>query len=338
MSAPSTSDRVTVVLTTSPCRIHPNTALVEEVVGSIRACGGDALRQCRLILVCDGYKVRARDKFRSGAVSIESARAYSEYLDRLCFLCARSEASALYGGEMVILEERHGFAHALKRGVFRVTTPYVLVAQHDRSFTRSGIPVKEVLDIMDGHPEVSYCGFPTSTTISHDAKIVGKVFQEGGKKLQLSRRTYPGHHGIELVPLVQFYDSMHVARTSWYLSKIYGKDRFVNLPLGGFIEDTVGQHMVAEIRAHGASAHAQFATFIVEDGTGETMCGHIDGHDPMNDAHSRGSDVVGRAKFRFVADEASWPDAVRGLADAVVRLQGTGHYSERRDYLSSLSA
>ena len=54
---------------------------------------------------------------------------------------------------------------------------------------------------------------------------------------------------LRLLPLVQFYDSMHVASTRWYLSRVFGRARYTNLPRGGFIEDTLGQHMLKTIRS-----------------------------------------------------------------------------------------
>jgi len=323
--------RVTILLTTSPCVAHPETTLIEEVVASIAAKGGlSTAVGCRLIIVCDGVKRRDENKFRSGVVNEVGKRRYEEYLDRLAWLANESDGP-IRGAELIRLEERHGFGHALKRALMRVTTPYVLVAQHDRAFTRK-VPMNVVLDIMDHDLEVSYCGFPTSTTLSHDIRVVGRVFGRNGTKICPTRRSYPSHPGIELVPLLQFYDSMHVARTSFFLEKVFGKRRFINISIGSFIEDQLSQLMLSLIRDQGIEAHAQFGTFIIEDEVNIPMAGHIDGHDPRNTAPES-------TKFAHVTSSAEdWRSRpnVHGLGDSIERLDGFGHFTERFRYLERL--
>jgi hypothetical protein len=325
---------VTIVLTTSPCRSHPSTVLIEETVASIaRHAGASPSTGTRLLVVCDGVKLRAKSKFRSGQVDEDGAARYEAYLDRLSWL-VRDGTSPLRGAEILRLEERHGFGHALKRGMMRVTTPYVLVCQHDRVFTRD-VPMRAVLDIMETDESVAYCGFPTSTTLAHDKSHQSRF--PGYSAFHLPRRTYDQHPGLELVPLTQFYDSIHVARTSWFLSSVYGLKRWTNLPLGGFIEDTFGQVMLDDIRRHGPSAHAKYRTFIVEDDIGTPMAGHIDGHDPI-DPHSP---AFARRFSRASAHstEADWRargPAVVGAARLLERLPSFGHFTERARYLRSI--
>ena len=136
-------DRLTIVLTTSPIKTHPSTRLIEEVFESIAVLAG--LGDCRKI-VADGVKVRERDKFRSGICTPEAMSNYRHYLSRLEAL-TKTEGSPLRGAELLALDERHGFAHALRRGLMRVATPFVLVAQHDRSFV--AVEVSHVLDVME---------------------------------------------------------------------------------------------------------------------------------------------------------------------------------------------
>ena len=73
----------------------------------------------------------------------------------------------------------------------------------------------------------------------------------------------------------------------WYLSRVFGRRRYINMPRGGFIEDTLGQHMLATVRGpRGVRAHADFGVFLFQDDTGQTKCGHIDGHDVMTESAS----------------------------------------------------
>lgn len=220
---------------------------------------------------------------------------------------------------------------------------------------------------------VNYVGFPTSTTITHAHHVRSKyalhvkpvevpvpplpppvlphsrssAFTSSGENARRRPDT------LRLLPLLQFYDSMHVASTRWYLSRVFGRERqgkrtvhtctltspnhfslvvhllfyhhrlnamqgkhacvrikntillfwlmslqstmlypvddpgrrYINLPRGGFIEDTLGQHMLATIRGpKGVLAHADFGLFLYQDDTGETKCGHIDGHDVLTES------------------------------------------------------
>jgi hypothetical protein len=195
------------------------------------------------------------DRFASTATraAIEPPRSFDGARDR-----------AEVGGRETLSERRH--AHRF-------------VAQHDRVFTRDA-PMRAVLDIMETDESVACVGFPTKTTLSHDKSHRSRF--PGYGAFDLPRRSYDEHPGLELVPLTQFYDSMHVARTSFYLSFVYGQKRWANLPVGAFIEDTLGQKMLEDIRRNGPSAHAKYRTFIVEDDDKTPMAGHIDGHDPID--------------------------------------------------------
>jgi hypothetical protein len=68
---------LTVVMTTSPVVSHPSTALIEEVVNSIGLV--EFLQRVPKLIICDGYKVKDKSRFRSGEVTEERAAAYVEY-------------------------------------------------------------------------------------------------------------------------------------------------------------------------------------------------------------------------------------------------------------------
>ena len=68
-------------MSTSPVISHPSTALIEEVAASLSFM--PALCQCPKLVVCDGYKVKDKNKFRSGQITRERAQAYIEYKRRL---------------------------------------------------------------------------------------------------------------------------------------------------------------------------------------------------------------------------------------------------------------
>jgi hypothetical protein len=119
--------QLTVVLNTSPCTCHPATRLLEETVASLALAPG--LRGCRLLIVADGFNLRERTRVKSGCVTPAVAAAYARYLRRVALL-ARQPGSPLQGAELVALQQRHGCAHALRRGLARCATPFVCVVQH----------------------------------------------------------------------------------------------------------------------------------------------------------------------------------------------------------------
>ena len=49
------AERLSIILTTSPVRSNPSTALIETTLESCHYCPG--LLGCPLVIVCDGYKV-----------------------------------------------------------------------------------------------------------------------------------------------------------------------------------------------------------------------------------------------------------------------------------------
>ena len=118
---------------------HPSTRVLEEVFASIARFAGAGA--CAKVIVADGVKMREGDvgtrMFRPGVVTRDAEAKYRHYLRRVKRLTL-TKSSVLYGARLLILTERHGFAHALRRGICRaVRTPFVLVAQHDRSFVRA---------------------------------------------------------------------------------------------------------------------------------------------------------------------------------------------------------
>jgi hypothetical protein len=108
--------------------------------------------------------------------------------------------------------------------------------------------------------KLNYVGFPTSTTITHAHHVRSKYgmevtpFEVGGirdddRNAVTTQNEKDHKEKITLLPLLQFYDSMHVASTGWYLRKVFGRNRHCTLPKGGFIEDTLGQMMLADARS-----------------------------------------------------------------------------------------
>merc|ERR1711862_74758 len=71
------------------------------------------------------------------------------------------------------LSERHGFGFAVRASLDYVTTPYVLVMQHDRKFLRE-VDVDQLVDIMEERSWIKYLGMPTATTLHHKYHVLSK--------------------------------------------------------------------------------------------------------------------------------------------------------------------
>lgn len=280
-------ERLTVILTTSPVGRHPSTDLIDEVIGSMHLA--DDLPTCDMIIVCDGYKgtnsegvAYKEPRYRSGIVDPVSAQNYESYVAKLKTKAVDSKTSNM---KVLELESRHGFGFAVRAALEHVKTPYVLVMQHDRPFTRR-CDLPRVVQAMDSNPsELKYVGVPTSTTVGHQYHVLSKY----------GIRISPFHadsKGLKMLPLIQWYDSTHICQVSHYRGFVFGPRRLVSS--GGFIEDKLGQAQLADIRERGVeAAHPTYGTYLVQgDGFSEACVAHLDGRDLLNGT-----------KFRFSPKE-----------------------------------
>lgn len=295
-SRPSTVDmlplgeKLTVILTTSPVGRHPDTDLIDEVIGSMQLV--DGVHECRLIIVCDGYRCESGEgvaftqpKYRVGIVDPASAANYEEYKARL-----RAKALASSTLEVLELESRHGFGFAVKAALEVIRTPYVFVMQHDRPILgRVNLP--RLVAAMERDPaRLKYIGLPSSSTLPHQYQVLSKY------SLHL-QPIFADPDGLQLVPLIQWYDSAHVCQTEYYRNFVFDPKRKL-VARGGFIEDKLGQFQLADIRSRGVDvAHPQYGTFVAVGPAcefGEPLIGHLNGRDPRN-----------VKKFRFVVPGAN---------------------------------
>mmetsp|Transcript_28369 Transcript_28369/g.90265 ORF Transcript_28369/g.90265 Transcript_28369/m.90265 type:complete len:461 (+) Transcript_28369:78-1460(+) len=278
-------ERLAVILTTSPVGRHPSTELIDEVIGSMQLASG--LSGCDLIIVCDGYRKENSEgvpymepKYRAGIVDAASAVNYEAYK---ASLRKRSRASCASTPSVRVfeLESRHGFGFAVRAALEHVLTPYVIVMQHDRPFTRP-VDIPRVLAAMEADPsKFKYVGLPTSTTLGHQYHVLSKY----GIRIEPLK---VDKCGLQFVPLIQWYDSTHLCETEHYRRFVFGPRRLV--ARGGFIEDKFGQAELADIRSRGVTvAHHEYGTFLAAgDGFTEPCVGHLDGRDALN-----------ASKFRF---------------------------------------
>jgi hypothetical protein len=263
------SHKLTIVLTTSPIGRHPCSALLDWVIRSIhRHCRGTL--HCRLLIVADGFRVVEAGqptRRKRGLVSDSQGRDYEAHKRALRHLCA-SGTSPYEHAELLEQPCHRGFALGVCRALRLVRTPFVMVVQHDRPMIRDA-PLPEILSAMTAHPSLAHVGFPTGSTRKYELIAMSKY----GIAVADS---HVQHEGLRFLPLLQFLDSTHVARTSAYraLMRRHGFKR------GDFTEDSLGQAQLAAIRRLGMQAHGDFGTWLVDDGVDRQMVSHLDGKDP----------------------------------------------------------
>lgn len=109
----TTPPPVTVLIPTSPIASHPDTAIIEETIASVRHHWPTA----EIVIMCDGVRPE-QEHYRDR---------YTEYLERLTWLCARDGRAF-----PVIYDEHLHQAEMTRRALaFTVATPLVLYIEHD---------------------------------------------------------------------------------------------------------------------------------------------------------------------------------------------------------------
>lgn len=153
---------------------------------------------------------------------------------------------------------------AVKTALGRVSTKYVMVVQHDRSFV-APVPLEAILAGMDGDASVKYVGFHTGSTLQYAHKMRTRF------KIELTSRELPG--GAKVLPMLYWYDSTHICTTEHYLNFVFGPRR---LTRGNFIEADLGQAQLKDISTRGMEGHAEYATFLLDNGD-QKVVAHMNG-------------------------------------------------------------
>ena len=233
------ADDVTVILTTSYNGACPMTNLIEATVSSFGYVPG--LTCCKLIVVCDGFRVSERMRTKAGRLLPECEAPYTAYIEALRQLAERERrqgsSSAWAHAEILALEGHHGFAWAIKAALESglVRTRHVLIVQHDRSFMRS-FDLARAVTCMLSDERVRYLLLPTRSTHHHAQTIFGRT------GVRLPHITV---NDAKLLQLGFWWDSTHLACAEHYLNFVF-KQRCVRR--GTFPEDTLGRQMLDAIK------------------------------------------------------------------------------------------
>lgn len=284
-------DLLTVVLVTSPVPSCPSTEMLEATLGSFVAGGG--LDRCMKLIVSDSYTVASagqQPKPKSGRVPQDWGSAYEVFRDRVDAMiaavsCEEGElprASRVFARAVHIrMSERSGFGGCAKAALAAVSTPYILMLQHDRPCLRA-FDCRSIVAVMQSSDNAAkYIGLPTKSSLSRSSRQ--NVRERCGIALHSDLADglvgdVAAAVGISLRFLFFWYDSAHVCQAEHCRTFVFNTGR---VPRGGFPEDTLGQSMHAELCAAAAGgdwreAHAAYGTYLFVDGDDE-IAGHLKG-------------------------------------------------------------
>lgn len=263
-------DMLTVLITSSPAHTHPSTSLLDHVLDSFQEI--PSLVECRKIIICDGYKIDTKARYKKGRVTQEHADSYEQYKRNLKKHI--SDNNPIYKNvEILELPVRVGFGFALKEALPIVTTKYLMIVQHDRSFIKS-FDLQQILESMEINPQMRCVLLPLASTYNYRKRMDTKF----GKKDILNNLEIV-HNNHTFLPLCQFYDSTHIAHMDFYKDFIIGQKM---IPKNGFIEDRLGQLQVKDIRENGMDVHGKYGTYLYGDGF-EYLVQHLDGRDGLTE-------------------------------------------------------
>lgn len=281
-SSRSIAELVTVIISTSPLPSHPSTAVIDAVLQShSRFC--PELVACRRIVVFDGYKVGLTLRLKKGNVTEGIASGYEAYKAQLkqlicggesCLIQQESQKLLIGGqrqyaelcvqksadGRAVFVEagKQIGFALGVKAALGQVDTPYVFVQQHDWALC-SPLPLQDMLAAMesciqqDVNVPINYIGLNNKRSMNYSSRVVAndallRQLETSILSLQADEPQTAAHPIMkQSTPLFHWLDRPHIARTSTYLEHVFGHGLFSP---GDFIEDVLGNIMLAKIRSH----------------------------------------------------------------------------------------
>lgn len=184
------NDQITVLVTTSPVSMHPDTSDLQRTLASIR----DQLPTAEIIICCDGVRPEQE----------ALASAYETYLNTVL----RVANFDLHNVLPVVLDQWGHQANTLRAGLELVTTPLVLVVEHDTPLVNE-IP-------WAGICEVVRSGQANLVRFHHEAGVL-PVHEH----LMLDRE--PQHLGSGGVPMLRcaaWWNRPHLASTRFYREEV----------------------------------------------------------------------------------------------------------------------
>lgn len=219
---------ITVLITTSPIKSHPETHIIDETIASVRAQLPDA----EIILVHDG--VRAEQE--------GMREAYEEYIGRVLWKANHQWHNVL----PLIFDEHLHQAVCTKRAIERVRTPLLLFIEGDTPLTDGDIPWTAISDaITNGDANV--------VRFSHEVAIL-----EPHRYLMLDDEPQKVA-GVPMTRTIQWSQRPHLASVVFYrslLARCFPKDEH------NFIEDVAYGKLVVDHDVKGDAGWLGWRTWL----------------------------------------------------------------------------
>lgn len=195
---PPLEELLTIIVTTSPIKSNPSTEVLEKAMQTFVLGGTDFAYKCRKVIVCDGIRKRedegvtkrhsnVKQALRNGIVSSDQAENYAVFKERLRQLCQSAPAdSPFHNAQVEELSERQGYGFALRHALRTcISTPFVCVIQHDRTFMRP-TPIRETVEAMWRNHFIKYVGMSMRSNLFYRDLFLakyGRIYHDEFKRL-----------------------------------------------------------------------------------------------------------------------------------------------------------
>mmetsp|Transcript_17712 Transcript_17712/g.26414 ORF Transcript_17712/g.26414 Transcript_17712/m.26414 type:complete len:449 (-) Transcript_17712:276-1622(-) len=298
---------LTVLIQTSPIPSHPSTALLEALFKSFQRV--DGLLESQIIILCDGCEEicannkEEKENNKHGKVTSDTASRYRQHIqnlkDALHQKIAASPFAPKENGSIKLfeLQERHGSARGIKAAFMEynlITTPFVMICQHDNFFIQN-VPLRSCVHLMSDYEGLgvglSCLHFMSTATMNYTAKIRKRYNLDIASAVvpidhiiaaSADVGTYPNEgggggdfevNGTKLIPLVFWYGRTHLAYTNYYTNFILDR----NIQTGDHLEELLGVLQLRDICERGLDvAHKDYGNFVLDQGCGEVIY-HLSG-------------------------------------------------------------
>ena len=178
------TDRITVVIPTSPIPSHPSTAIIEATILSIRH-----YLDSEILVMVDGVRPEQADREAD----------YWEYVRRLMLVCERIDNVT----PIVSWVHKHQ-SGLMKTALEHVTTPFTFFVEHDTPLDGRDIDFESILETMNAE------GLNLMRFHQEDSVL------DVHAHLFVETEPDPARSGAPFVKTMQWSQRPHVARTSFY--------------------------------------------------------------------------------------------------------------------------
>jgi hypothetical protein len=260
---------LTVIIQTSPLPSHPSTALLEALFRSFDRV--DGLKEANIIILADGCDeceeeeeerrtnnnrcdddqiATKKANFKHGVAPLDTREKYKQHLHLLREKVNSKQEpfvpSKNGSVELIELPHRHGSARAIAASfnILSISTPYVMIGQHDNFFVRDVSYLRQLLQYMEKPDTNSWfqcVHFPSTATLNYVQKVKRRY------DLDIRRLCVDCDDDVQkskLVPLVFWYGRTNIARKSYYKQIL---KMFPNLKVSDHLEELLGTQQLNEL-------------------------------------------------------------------------------------------